>query len=300
MDYNTVFAICKEEAAQGPLLIFVAVGCAVGYYPDDEHPAQQYPPYLLHFSCRQICILIDPALELPPRSLADVAKLPVDVLIVPLQEYLHSRSEPSVEGSHGRFLDSLARLCLQRGSETRMIVADYTGRDCNREYPFHLANEESEGYELFKKVLYDPTYGEGGCRPDLDAITILHDEHGDFLQPRYLRFQDMKESVPKEIFMKQWRDRKYPIVHILAHQYRIQRQLEVPRDWLTDEMVGQALQQISHIYGSDSLQIVLPRILDDLCAISHTHLEREDILAIVESPGNEFENMWNMVQVLLD
>jgi hypothetical protein len=289
MDLSSVYSYLEEESRTGPLLVYVAVGCAVGRYPEGEHPQQQYPPYLQTFDCRQICVLIDPDLEMPPRSMADTAELATDITILPVLESLYH----SVD--HDGFLDRVAQLCLT--TQNRLIVQEFNGSNTNLHYPMHL------GREVRKYVLYDPTYSDGGgCSPNLSAIELLRDARGNFVQPQHARLQDLYGTVPAEIFKKQFKSRFYHVVQILLRKYRIVRNLEEPRDWVTDTMVSTAMQQFCFIYDlpvDGSLQALLLAVVQDFCALGQTQMSLEEMRTIVESPGNEMETLWGLTGSLL-
>ena len=298
MDLESVFTYISGETSQKNLLIYVAIGCAVGRYPEGEHPKQQYPPYLQKFACRQICVLIDPLLEMPPRAIADVAKLPGDITILPvLQTFNHTNQ-------HGEcslwFLDRLTQLCMD-SPDCRMIVQEFTGENVNLYYPTHF------GRGILTNVLYDPTYSDGGgCSPDLSAIQILCDQRGNFIQPHHSRLQDIYKIVPTNIFKKQFHMRQYPIIHLIQRQYRILRNLEEPRDWVTDRVLKNPMREYCFIYSIDAvdylqqLRKILLAVVQDLCILSQSYLTEEEQNTIVDSSGKEFETMWNSVGAILD
>jgi len=293
MDLDSVYTYIEGESG-GELLIYVAIGCALGRYPEGEHPMQQYPPYLRQFACPHICVLIDPLLEMPPRAMADVALINHDITILPvLQDFYHTRDS--------LFLEKLARLCLDSHNSIRMIVHEFNGSNTNLHYPVHL------GKDVFKTVLYDPTYSDGGgCSPDLSGIALLRDENRDFLQPYHARLCDIYKKVPDALFVKQLNNRLYPIVHILQRMYRILRNLEEPRDWCTEDVVSKPLTQFRFTYNVregervTELRDVLLGVVQDLCIVSESYLLEADMIAIVDSPGKELETMWKSVRALLD
>jgi len=293
MDLESVHTYIEEESNRGELLIYVAVGCAVGRYPEGEHPMQQYPPYLRQFACPQICVLIDPMLEMPPRAIADVLSIDRDITILPvLTDFYHT--------SDSLFLGKLATLCSMSHGRIRMIVQEFNGSNTNLHYPIHL------GRGILKTVLYDPTYSDGGgCSPDLSS-PILLDENGGFLQPYHDRLCDVQKTCPSALFKQQLADRLYPVVHLLQRNYRILRNLEEPRDWCTDEVVSGPLLRFRFIYNVcagdriDELREILMAVVQDLCVVSESYLSEADMLAIVDSGGNELETMWKSVRALLE
>lgn len=283
MDFNTVQKLVHDES--GELLLYVAVGCALGRYPVGDHPKQQCPPYLDALPGKKICILIDPLLEDPPRAAAESS-----ALILPIRKMLYYTPLG--------FLQNLIDLCMDPSRRVRMIVNDFTGLDINKYYPTGL------GEALYRRVLFDPTYGDGGCFPDLAGIRILCDGPGDFLQPKYSRLQDI-QKMDKNVLISEFKNRQYPTVHLIARMYRIQRGLEEFRDWCTGDVCAEPLAHLCLIYNiTDSDYVVrLRRIvectLQDLCVVSESYLSDEEINTILESPGNELENMWKTIGFIL-
>ena len=285
MDFNNVQKVVQDESTGGELLIYVAVGCALGRYPAGEHPKQQCPPYIDALPGKKICILIDPMLEDPPRANAESS-----ALILPIRAALSYTPLG--------FLQNLIDLCMDSSRRVRMIVHDFTGADINAHYPTYL------GETLYKRVLFDPTYGDGGCFPDLAGIRILCDGTGNFLQPKYSRLQDI-QKMDKNVLISEFKVRQYPIVHLIARMYRIQRGLEEFRDWCTGNVCAVHLDRFCLVYKiteSDydmRLRRVVELTIQDLCVVSESYLSDEEIDTIVESPGRELENMWKTIGSIL-
>ena len=286
MDFLTAKAIVCEEASRS-LVIFVAIGCAVGRYPDKEHPMQQYPPFLHTFRCNQVCVLIDPCLEMPPRILTDISQRLDYVSVVPIQSNYHFSEDDG-------FLQTCIDLCKNPQLRVKLIVQDYTGRDITPYYPV------DQGPRIFPNVLYDCTYSDGGCSPDLSK-GILMDEAGDFIQPLYSRFQALMTAKCKDVLLKELNSRQYPVVHLFQRFYRIQNDQEEPRDWCTEEIVRRRLPHFCRIYNigecdlGEQVRRVLMAVLEDLCVLSESYLTDLDKTRIVESPGKELEQMWKVV-----
>lgn len=280
MDYETARDIVHEAAQTNELLVYVAIGCALGRYPEGEHPAQQYPPFLKKFSCRQICILIDPCLEIPPRAIKDVP-LSSTVTILPIQAMLVFPSP---------FLDSLIQLCINPSLRVKMIVQDYTGRDIHPYYPL------AYGERLLRNVLFD---GDGGCFPDISAMNILQ-TNGDFIHPRYMRLCTLRTVVPADIVLREFKARRYPI-YKLATIHRIFRGTEEPRDWCTEADVVQYFPQYCTIYNipeqsSQSIRAILIAVVQDLCVFSETYLTQTEMEEIVDSSERRLDTMWKLVE----
>ena len=291
MDLASTCTYIEERCASGPLLIYVAIGCSLELYPPGEHPAQQYPPYLRTFHCPQICVLIDPRLEMPARVLTDIAGETADITILPVLEYFHHTSEYGE--STAWFLERLATACVSK--QAQLIVQDYTGANIHPYYPIHLDRG------VLKKVLYDPTYRDGGCFVDMSAIQIFRDAEGGFIQPIYTPLSVLRELVPHNIFLEQLRARKYPILSMLFRLYKILRGLAEPRDWCTVYRLDSIIRYYSFIYGVsatnvlDSLRNILLASVKDMS--TGRPLSEATMAAIVDSPGDEMDLLWNDVPV---
>jgi hypothetical protein len=123
----------------------------------------------------------------------------------------------------------------------------------------------------------------------------------DFIQPKYLRLQDIHE---RSVLLKEFKARQYPIVHLIARMFRVHSGLEEVRDWCTDEGIRDHVLRFSLIYKLSEkdyvqcLRKIVESAISDLCVISESYLTDSEIASIVESPGREFENMWRTVGVL--
>lgn len=280
MDFETVEQIVKGES--GETLIYVAVGCALGRYPPGEHPKQQYPPYLDQIDCPKLCILIDPVLEMPPRATTDVKDKQVKFLpILHMFEY------------NSPFLHNLIEHCCTK--QIKMILHDFSGTDSTQYYPVQY------GTRLFKHVLFDPTYGNGDCFPDVSAIKILRDSNGDFIQPKYCTFRNIQNT---HVFASEFKARMYPIVHLIGRMYRIHRGFEEVRDWCTDESIRSHYERLRIIYDIRdddylaSLRKILTEVVQDLCVVADSFLTEEEITTIVNSPKG-LETMWRTIGAIL-
>ena len=295
MDLASTCTYIEERCASDrPLLIYVAIGCSLELYPAGDHPAQQYPPYLRTFDCPQICVLIDPRLEMPARVLTDIAGETADITILPVLQYYHHTSNYGESTSW--FLERLATACLLK--QAQLIVQDYTGENIHPYYPIHLDRG------VLKKVLYDPTYRDGGCFVDMSAIQIYRDAEGGFIQPMYTPLSVLRGLVPHDVFMEQLRAHKYPTLSMLLRLYKILRGLAEPRDWCTVERMGGVIRYYSFIYGVsatsvlETLRNILMASVKDMYALAQRGILTEAALtSIVDSPGDEMGWLWNDMSV---
>jgi hypothetical protein len=293
MDLENAYSYIESES-NNELLVYVAIGCSLDLYKPGEHPPQQYPPYLKEFKCPQICVLIDPRLELPPRALADTADSDADVTFLAVQQAFNYTSRYGE--STAWFLDKIVQLCATK--RVKLIAQDFTGSDINNYYPF------THGHQILKKVLYDPTYGNSGCYVDFSTIEIFREAHGDFLQPKYLPFRMLKTLAP-HLLKEQLSARLYPVVHLLHRLYRILHNKEEVRDWCTIDVVRPHLEYTSFTYkvqiGSfeQCLYQTLLESTRDILSLTDSSVKEELVVDIVGSAGKEMENLWNRVKLAL-
>ena len=291
MDFTTAESAINEASKEGPLLIYVAIGCALDRYLPGEHPPQQYPPFLKNYLCSQICVLIDPYLEMPPRAIADTSGLR-NVTILPIQSNLDFNVEKTPPSND--FLQNLVDLCMNTTLQVKLIVHDFSGRDINEFYPVHY------GERAFQNVLFDFTYEDGGCFPDLQSVTIF-EKDGKFLQPKYMRLKELQGQVPKDIFIKEYKSRRYPL-QLFAVIHRVHRKLEEPRDWITEQVLSKAMKRFHAIYNpqisyDSPTRNILIHVTKDFCNILETDLTQFEIETIVDN--STVDNMWKLLDSIL-
>lgn len=282
MNLHDAASFLSEAALTEPLVIYVAIGCALGGYPPGAHPPQQYPPYLRAFARRQICVLIDPHLEMPPRAQEDIQGVGRDVTILPvLERFEHSPREAECSAW---FLHDLARLCTEH--KHFLIVQEFTGAPLNNHYPFHL------GPAVMNYVLYDPTYSLiGDCFPNLNDTQIYIDDAGRFRQPLYSPLSDFADHPGLVRHLIE--ERAYNTVHLVARLYKILRGQEPPSVWCTENQIAAHLRYFSLVYRIPEGEIVsqlrhlLSAIVYDHGSIAGRRIVQADIDALLEGPRNE-------------
>jgi hypothetical protein len=296
MDYNSVYTYIHDEYRKGGVLtLYVAIGCSAAHFAPGAHTMQQYPPYLRTLPYPQICVLIDPTLEMPPRAYADVPESTGDITFLPIQDNFYHRDSQYGEVSTGWFLEKLIDLCSAR---VKLCVQEFTGNDLRLLYPMN------RGREILKHVLYDPCYSDGSCSPDLDAIRIYRDAEGGFIQPVYSPLSDIRGIVSLDIVREQLRVRCSPIVDMVARFYRILRGVEVERDWCTLDRVAPHLLYFGFIYDiptsvplAERVRQILMAAVQDVCRVSYPDMTL-DTTSLVESAGNEMKEFWWKAQIL--
>ena len=302
MNYTDALTICEKL---NPDLIYVAVGCA-SPIETSQGLIQQYPPFVKEWPGTKLCILIDPLLEHPPRSIqehnaiqegAEIWKTP-DTTFLSLRRnvyYQHDSvmdEDPQHRNEDIRFIEILCRQTLIRSA--KMILQDYTGRDIQKYYPHHIHPD------ITKYVLYDVTYDDGGCYIDFDAIRILRDEAGDFIQPSESTLSAIYGKIPDPIFQKELTRRRYSLANI--HTYLcIDRGLREPSIWITEEYIARASLRYSMIYrvNSKDYYSILVSAVKDLCAIASCYLTSDEIDILVSSPSHQYSNLFQTLQVVL-
>ena len=175
-----------------------------------------------------------------------------------------------------------------------MILQDYTGRDIRPYYPIDIHPD------IQKSVLYDVTYGDGGCWIDFDTIRILKDTAGNFLQPAYLHLSEIHGKIPDAIFEKELSRRRIDLTNI--HTYTcIVRGLREPSSWITEDRIRGPAAQYSRVYrvSKSDYTAILMSAIRDICAAAACSLSAEEMDTIVLSPSCAFMNLFQTLQVIL-
>ena len=294
MEYEDVSQFVLGESKQGPLFIYIAIGCSLEYYANkDEYPKQQYPPFMSDFPYRQICVLIDPRLEMPPRCTDEVVQLdvPYEITILPI---VSSFEFPT----HMEFLHSLIRLCVDPSLRMKMIVQDFTGRDIRPYYPIQMY-----GDALLHNVLFDATYGDGGCYPDLSTIAILQNA-GNFVHPMYSTLCGLSTLAPSSIVKREFTLRRHSI-YMMSTVHRVTLGVEEPRDWCKKSDMPRYIPQYMKVYAipelglDETIRTILMMTLKDICRLAEIYLTPDEMDSIVDGNGRNFDTMWKIVETML-
>jgi len=219
-----------------PDVIYLAVGCFMGYYKDiTPSNNQQDPLFLQPFAeKKRMYIFFDPALETPLKlesqlelveteSDTDFRVLENDTMIVfaikhPFYFYAKYISE-ELQKIHGYNKILLATLILYVIEEKKkMFVQDYTGADINSVYTefFELFPKE----KIFKHVMFDITQNDGGCFVDFSKYKVNYDSSGNFIQLKYLSLVEMKK-IDESMFKTTFHSRIGWVNYHLSRQIRI-------------------------------------------------------------------------------
>ena len=292
--YQSIIDMIRSES---PTLVYIAIGCALGHYPDDDYPEQQNPPFIRDYPS-SVRILIDPLLESPPRSmLQEDNSRPFEKIgahtIIPLRKMFDFR-----DNGDDKFMKALYEICLRSGM--KLIVQDYSGTDIRPFYPAH--NKYLHGL-----VLFDATYGDGNCFPDLDEIQLIKDSAGDFIQPSLSPLSRIHGIVSKNIFAFEFKFRTDALVTYIQRFYRIQMSLEEVRDWCTEQHVSSLVRKLALIYntGTDNtdpanLRLILIEAALDLHRTASAYISRKEIEAIVDECFDSYSQMVKLMKALFD
>lgn len=261
--FPSILHRCQEEH---PALVYLGIGCA-------HAPLQQYPPFLKEFGGRQICILIDPALE---ESL--LHETPNGVIFLYLRRYFEWETESTfIEG-----------LCQLPGAQ--LIAQDYSGTDIYPYYPL-----QKLGPAILRTALFDATYGtsESSCYVDFSTIHILRMDDGAFINPLYEPLTVIRPHISPALFGTLIRDRNIAIrnVNILN---RIRKGEEPTSNPVFVQRYASKLYPIYGAHPSDHERLMVDYLTDLSYALDNTSITQAAILDTIEAG-----NYMTIVDVLL-
>ena len=301
MNNDAIVTYCKRFQ---PHLIYIAIGCSQKFHAPDSAMAspQGYPPFLRPLGTRQLCILIDPLLEDPPRPCSEYASSPEQQIIVvgethfiPLRRDFEWASKEDTA-----FIHALCAYTLEK-PRTRMIVQDYSGEEIQRYYPI-----QQFGKELVRKVLFDFTYQDGGCFVDLSKVNILFCEDSfSFMQPLYERLTYVFKYLTREQQKFLLNSRHNLFYSYVKRLHKIQANAEEPRDWCTERHVRDIIPSLCVNYDTPysteqrALEELLLAYLTDLCITTDTQMSQEELLECVRSPTNTYQDTLYLLKGIL-
>jgi len=326
MNNDAIVSYCKRFQ---PHLIYIAIGCSQRFHEPGSAMAspQGYPPFLKSMGTRQLCILIDPLLEDPPRPCEGFqSEAEQEIIVVGETHFIPLRrdfewtcrlscpqrgrllEQPVGPGDARRstedtaFIHTLCAYTLEK-PRTRMIVQDYSGEDIQRYFPI-----QKFGTELIRKVLFDFTYQNGGCFVDLSKVDILLCEDSfSFMQPLYERLTYVFKYLSPEQKKFILNSRHNIFYSFVKRLHKIQAGVEPPRDWCTEQIVLNTIPSFcvtyTTPYGTDqqALEELLMAYLADLCLTSDTQMTQEEIIECVRSPTNMYQDSLSLLKgILLD
>jgi len=302
MTDSDIVTLCRQAAQQQPTTIYFAIGCALGRYAPGEHPHQQYPPFMAAIPGCQICILMDPDLESPPRAVQDLTgSATPDQSVVTIQRitFIPVRRYFEWDSDQARiFIDQLCTICMVE--RAHLIVQDYAGNYIEQHYPI-----DRFGPDLTKRVLFDVTYRDGGCFIDLNAVRILKNRDGSFIQPKYDVITLTRSHLSREQLRYVLKERRSDLVHYIKRFHRLSTGAEEPRDWCVADIVLRRMQTLCHIYrvtpepSIRSMEQLMSAYLFDLCTAVGDRVTEETANELIRSPTKDYENMLLGLEELL-
>lgn len=225
MDFTLLNPIAYLSCRSPATVIYVAIGCAQGHYAPGAHSRQQYPPFLDNWvpaNADRHVFLIDPALEDPPRCLADLDSSGADmrrITVYPIREAFYWDNP-----DHRDFIKSMIEIVLASPLPTYLIVQDYSGAALMETYTSFLDSDfRAEAPALLEKVLFDPSYDGPGCFQDLTGPVLRDPVTGGFLQPAYIplaRLMAARPTPPATVLRKQQETRSALIRYYAARLFR--------------------------------------------------------------------------------
>lgn len=279
--YDSIFAHC---ATTKPALIYVSIGCAGNTY-------QQNPPFLdTQWSDEyKVLILIDPALE----EVVTVESNSHRTVFV-LHELFHwpSMWNSDIAGPHVAFLAVLFTLASAANSRTQVIIQDFTGEDIHQYFT-------KPGLDFdHHRILFDATYGIGGCTPDMKSAYILRATNGDFLQPRWLPLRASYIHLTREALAAELRDRAEILGDYAHRYYHVCKGTKEPREWCTEAAVAPRLTRLFYAYGIkegplcvSNLRALLAEGLRDFGLLADHHVLRETLYTLIDNPAYDYKKM---------
>ena len=297
MDHHEILEVCKLE---NPDIIYLAIGCSMAHWSvgDMHDTPQSHPPPVKALGGRQICILIDPTLENPPRF-TGITEPTMDAVIRTAEAtYIPLRRCFDWDNGEKPLIDGLCKLALN--TKTRLIVQDYAGNIINQHYPL-----ATFGRTLLKKVLFDFTYQDGGCYIDFNNVHILTRLDGSFVQPIYEPMADVfhrMEASKRKFILKA---RTNTICYYVKRLHGIQSGTEEYRDWCTPDHVSRLMEPLCLIYGTPlytdnpALEKLMLAYLNDLCQAVGDYMSDDDALRIARQPGKDYQEAVGLMQEVL-
>jgi len=272
--YPEIVEFCKKE---NPALIYVAIGCAQGSYPEEGGSAQQWPPFVAAWPGRKVVILIDPLLEQPARGLAQSQG----------QAAFFSLEKEFDWKADRPFIHDLCAL-----TDSYLIVQDYSGHDIRPYYPLALF-----GPTLLDRVLFDVTGGDGGCFVDFSNVHIIRDTTGRFIQAPYTPLCQLLPLHPPT-FKEQIRERFGILMQYAVRRYRMLQNLEEDRDWCTAEIVQHRLTPLTYAYRSTDLYTIVTEVIFDFCGTVGHYMTTAEVYELLHGPLDQIRTSMTVLRDL--
>lgn len=256
-----------------PDLIYIAIGCSmISYDHIISDNNQQYPNFINNFN-KKIIILIDPCLEYP-LAIQKILNYNNNIkflfdkklryfntnnnYIYAINSKFHFHSEYDINyyninnndnndnNNHDMdILYNIIELVLESYNLKKLIIQDYTGRDLTW---YYISLLKYFNKNILSSVIFDTTQLDGGCFINLDKITILYDNLGNFIQEKYSKLNIIKKynsTLYEKILAYRINILKYPILSYYTNLY-LENDLE---KWCNDIWSKKFIKLMSIIYN---------------------------------------------------
>jgi len=299
MDHHEILDLCVDE---NPDIIYLAIGCSMAHWPvGDLHDTPQgHPPPIKALGGRQLCILVDPTLENPPRCTGLTVATMEPVIRTPAATYITLRRYFDWNTDDKPLIEGLCELAIN--TKARLVVQDYAGNIINQHYPLASVADRAT---LLKKVLFDFTYQDGGCFIDFSKVRIITRPDGSFVQPFYEPIATVfphLDPTQREFILRARTNTMYCYVKRL---HNVQDGTEEYRDWCTpyhlNRMMGPlaAIYKTPHSTDNPSLEKLMVAYIYDLCQAVGDYMSIQDAIALVRKPGKDYQQALELLSTIL-
>jgi len=254
--------IINEITIFKPDIIYLAVGCAMGYYSNiNPNNNQQYPLFLHPFTNKKkLFILIDPYLENPLKLESQINLTETDsgdyyrilqnnnliVFTIKKLFYFYHYDKNALEKI---FLNKIISYSIENKIKT--FVQDYTGIYIKHAYLEYLEDNR----DIKKYVIFDVTQDHSGCFVDFSKVSIFYDSEEHFIQPYFLTLVEIKK-LSFDMFKIHLNKRIDWINYRIFRQIRIINK-EIDEDIKNTIDVENILKNLKNIYYNITLEITI-------------------------------------------
>jgi len=292
--------ILEYCASQDPDLVYLAVGCSQAHWEsDDTHASPQgHPPPIVALGGRQICILVDPTLENPPRCCRDQTPTDAQMIHEGSTTFITLHRNFDWEYNDQPLIEELCRRAIS--TKMRFIAQDYAGHIIDAYYPIRQF-----GPDLLKKVLFDFTYMDGGCFINFDNVRIMLRPDGSFVQPIYETLAAVMPFITESQLRFIVPKRTSTMYCYVKRLHSIQAGTEEERQWCTPFEVRKLIAPLAEIYGTSlstsnaNLAELMSRYLLDMSAAVGDPITKDDAMELATKPGKEYQMVLELLKGVL-
>ena len=293
-------------------IIYFSIGCSMSnYYYDDEidneekknnnkmliteKNNQQYPEFLNNYK-KKLIVLIDPELEKDLQIIKYYNMIYKSLDIITgenLKFTVYSNDEDVVITAREYFIfkenikylyDIIAH-CIS--SRTKLVVQDFTGNYLSEHYE-NILNIFDKN-DVFKNILFDVTYNNGGCYVELPN-KLLIDDNNDFVQPKYMLLHKINDDKLRNLQKKIRLDYiNYPLIYTYMN---FEKTKSYERDYKTifDNYkvyfmiygIDIDFNKISNYeYGSVHILLLINNVIDDAIKTAKYNISVSDVDSVI-------------------